>query len=255
MKKSHRAELETIPGFHNDSGALKFRGIGTERIGRDYDQIERRAYPPMSPSAQADIFTQMAEHQNQMFAKLQPKVDEILNDPNDPRGKMMQQLLGMLGGMPAPHDVAAMREDVLAASEISQPLSNYSGIDVDLPDDERSPVEAAKWLSDHFESLIPGFVEVAKYAYSILEEEQMDDAASSAYILADPSEQDYLDRIRILSVEINADRRYVFSLEAPSSHLEEHGMYAVFEECKLIACGGYDILDDLENGAFGDDEE
>jgi len=255
MKKSHRAQLEGIPGFYSDSGALKFHHSEAERIGRDYEQIERRAYPPMSPSTQANLLAQAAEHQNQMFAKLQPKVDAILNDPNDPRAKMMQQLLGTLGGMPAPHDVDAMRKDVLAGSEISQPQSNYSGIDVDSRDGEDSPVDAAKWLSDNFESLIPGFIEAAKYAYSRLEEENLGDTESYAYILDNPSDQDYLDRIRILSVEIGSNRRYTFSLEAPSSHLEEHGMYAVFEESKLLGCGEYDIVEELEYGGCGDDEE
>ncbi len=209
----------------------------------------------MSPLAQADLLAKAAEHQNQMFAKLQPKVDAILNNPNDPRANMMQQLLGTLGGVPSPHEIDSMRKDILAGTEISQPERNYNGIDVNSLDDQDPPVEAAKWLSDNFESLIPGFIEAAKYAYSILEEESLGETEESAYIVADPSDQDYLDRIRILSVEIGASRRYVFSLEAPSSHLEEHGMYAVFEESKLLGCGEYDIVEELEYGEFGDDED
>lgn len=255
MKKSHRAQLEGIPGFFSESGGLKFRHSAAERIGRDYDQIEQRAYPPMSRSAQADILAQAADHQNQMFAKLAPKIDAILNDPNDPRAKMMQQLLGTLGGMPAPHNVDAMRKDILAGAEISQPQNIDNGMAIELSDEEESPLDNAKWLSENFESLMPGFIEAAKYAYSRLEEENLSDSEASAYMLDDPSDQDYLDRIRILSAEIGSNRRYVFSLEAPSAHLEEHGMYAVFEESRLIGCGEYDIIGDLEYDEFGDDEE
>ncbi len=61
-------------------------------------------------------------------------------------------------------------------------------------------------------------------------EMSLSETEDSAYIVDNPSDRDYLDCIRILSVEIGASRRYIFSLEAPSSHLEEHGMYAVFEE-------------------------
>ena len=148
-----------------------------------------------------------------------------------------------------------MRKDVLAGAELSQPQSIYSGMDVELRDEEESPVDTAKWLSENFESMLPGFIEAAKYAYSRLEEENLSDTESAAYVLADPSDQDYLDRIRILSVEMGSNRRYVFSLEAPSAHLEEHGMYAVFEESALIGCGEYDIVGELEDGEFGDDEE
>jgi hypothetical protein len=209
----------------------------------------------MSPSAQADLLAKAAEHQNQMLAKLRPMVDAILNAPDDPRSKMMRQFMETLGGMPSPHDVEAMRADVLAGPETSGPRGDHGGIDVESPDDQEPPVDAARWLSDNFESLIPGFIEAAKYAYSRLEEEDLGETESSAYILDDPSDQDYLDRIRILSVEIRSDRRYVFTLEAPASHLEEHGMYAVFEESRLLSCGEYDIVAEFERGAFGEDEE
>ena len=115
-------------------------------------------------------------------------------------------------------------------------------------------MDAVKWLFENVESLSSGLIAAAKYAYSRLEEENLGYTESSAYLLDNPSDQDYLDRIRILSVEIGSNYRYVFSLEAPSSHLEEHGMYAVFEESKLMGCGEYDIVEELEYGAFGDDE-
>ncbi len=105
--------------------------------------------------------------------------DAILNNPNDPRAKMMQQFLGTLGGVPSPHDVDAMRKDILSGAELSQPESNYSGIDVDSSDDQEPPVDAARWLTDNFDSLIPGFIEAAKYAYSRLEEESLSETEGS----------------------------------------------------------------------------
>jgi len=254
MKKTQRLELEAIAGFVNDSGKLKLHVPDAECIGRNYDQIEQLAYPPMNSSAQADMFKQMAESQNAMLAKLKPMVDGIVNDPNDPRAKMMQQVMGMFGGLPVAHNVDAMHADVLRGETISQPLSNYDGIEVELSEDATNPAESAKWISANFGQLIPGFIEAAKYSYSTLEHEHHDGNSAAAYIIDNPSDQDLLDRIRILSMEIGPERRYVFSLETPSSHLDEHGMYAVFDSDKLLACGEYDVIAELDDGPYDDED-
>lgn len=255
MKKTQRLELEAIAGFVNDAGTLKLRIQDAECIGRNYDQIEQRAYPPMSSLTQADMIKQMAERQNEMLAKLQPMVDGIVNDPNDPRAKMMQQVMGMFGGLPPAHNVDAMHADVLQGDTISQQPSDYRGIEVEITEEAANPAESAKWISVNFGRLIPGFVEAAKYSYSILEDEQHDEACAAAYLVKNPSDQDFLDRIRILSMEIGPEYRYVFSLETPSSHLEEHGMYAVFNSDKLLACGEYDVIAELTDGPHDEDDE
>jgi hypothetical protein len=255
MKRSHRVELEKVHGYINDSGTLKLCIKEAERIGRDYEHIERLAYPQFDSSTQADVIGKIAESQNQMLAKLTPMVEGIVNDPKDPRSKMMQQMLGMLGGLPAMNDVAAIRADIANSNAASPAPSPDSGIKVEVRDDEPTPTESAEWLSNNFNLLIPGFVEAAKYAYSRLLEEHMDGVESSAYIVENPSDQDYLNRVRIQSVEISPERRYVFSLETPCAHLDEHGMYAVFEEGKLVVCGEYDAIAELEAGSYDDECE
>ncbi len=253
MKKKHRLALAKLPGFVSESGALKLRVDAAERIGHDFDRIEELAYPPNAASAHADVLGKLAESQNQMLQMLKPMVDGILNDPTDPRSKMMQQLLGTLGGMPAMQDVNAIRSQVTSDDSSASPPVRDSGIDVQIDDDAATPIESATWLANNFERLIPGFVEAAKYAYSRLAEDPLSEAEAAAYIVDHPTEQDYLNRIRIESVEISPDRRYVFSLETPCGHLIEHGMYAVFDAEQLIACGEYDMIEELYE--FGDDDD
>jgi hypothetical protein len=255
MKRIHRLELEKVPGYVHDSGTLKLRIKEAERIGRDYEQIERLAYPERDAAAQADAFSRIAESQNQMLAKLKPMVEGIMNDPKDPRSQMMQQLLGMLGGLPPMHDVSAIHADIANSDVSAAPTSRDLGIDVEVRDEGPTPTESAEWLSHNFNRLVPGLVEAAKYAYSRLAEEQMDPDEASAYIVESPSDQDYLNRIRIQSIEILPERKYVFSLETPCAHLDEHGMYAVFKDDKLVVCGEFDAVAEFQDEAYDHDDE
>ncbi len=255
MKKTHRLELEKIPGFVSDSGTLKLRIPAAEQVGRDYAALERQAYQQASSSSPADLFSQVAERQNQMLGELQPKVEEILKDPNDPRAKMMQQMLEMLGGLPAMHDVEAIRSDVANSDSVIQdPVQDHS-IEVEIDDEEAAPTDSAAWLSENFERLIPGFVEAARYAYEMLADDPLNALEAGTYLVENPSDQDYLNRVQIQSVEIRTERRYVFSLETPCAHLDEHGMYAVFNEDTLVACGEYDVITELDDPGSAEDED
>ncbi len=253
MKKIHREALEKVSGFVNDHGTLRLCTKDAECIGRDYEQIEEAAWQRSNPSAQADVLGKIAEHQNQMLEKLKPMVQGIVDDPKDPRSKMMQQMLGMLGGMPAMNDVAAIRANVASSPTPSKlPVANR-GIEVEVREAKEAPLDSAEWLSKNFALLIPGFVEAAKYAYSVLLEEPLDGSERAAYIVESPTDQDYLNRVKIQSVDIQPDRRYVFALETPSMHLEEHGMFAVFKEHELVACGEYDAIEEADE-EFDEDE-
>ncbi|MGN6543634.1 MAG: hypothetical protein ACTHK7_01180 [Aureliella sp.] len=255
MKRTHRIELEKLPGFVNASGTLKLQVEAAERVGRDYDKIERLAYPQFESSAQANTVSQVAESQNEMLAKLRPMVEGVLNDPNDPRSKMMRQMLDTLGGLPAMHDVEAIRSDVLMNGSSAEASVRDNGIEVEVDDDLATPIDSAEWLSSNFERLIPGFVEAAKCAYSRLVEEPLEESEAAAYLVDNPSEQDLLNRVRIQSVGIGPERRYVFSLETPCAHLVEHGMYAVFQEDTLVACGEYDVIAEGDADAYSDESD
>ncbi len=253
MKKSHRLVLEKLPGFSYKSGRLHLRNEAIEQVGRDYEKLEQLANPPMSSADLAKSLAQVAESQNQMMAKLGPMVEGIMNNPNDPRARMMQQMMGMIGGLPAMHNTEAIYSDVAKADLASPSSDKIDGIEVAVNDDLPVPLESATWLSNHFDRLVPGFVEVAKLAYARLQEEPFDKTEAAVYLVDNPTDQDLLNRIRILAVEIGPEYRYTFSLESPCGHFIEHGLCAVFQQDRLLCCGDYSEVSEVDE--FSDDDE
>ncbi len=255
MKKKDIQRLTAVTGVSCSDRKLRLQVAGVEQIGRNYEALEQRAYGSGNSNSAGSVMADVAQHQNDMLAKLQPMVAEILRDPKDPRYAGLQAAMKMFGGLPGMNDVEQIRRDVQMSGGLTPPPEREPGIELEFQEGVEPSLESLEWLATNFSTLLPGVVEAARYAYSRLAEESLTEDEESVYLLKNPADQDYLDRVQVDSITVHPGRRYDFSFNTPCGHLIEHGMYALFEESRLIVCGEHDVIAEFEDSLAEQEDE
>ncbi len=256
MKKKQLERLKAISGvaIHGKTARLVVDGV--ERIGKGYDDLENQAMGPNPGQTTAKMLEQVSKKQNEMLNQLRPMIDSITQNKNDPRAATLNMLMQMMGNVPQGFANAETERPMSLFGADSEPAAKDSsppGIEIEFEDDSEDLYQSVAWLSKNFASLMPGIVEAAKYAYSRLAEETRDGDWEAEYLVESPTEQDYLDRVKATSIEVFPGNGYILGFETPCGHLEEHGMYAVFRESQLLACGEYDEIADAQDELMGEE--
>lgn len=250
--------LQAFPELTFDDQGILAKLPGLMAVGFRYGELQKRSLengPDLST-----MLGQIQQQQQNMLDQLLPKVEDIINDENDPRSGIMQELMGELSElmeMNLPDADDAPEEETVNLSDLA---SSETPGQFDLQVFETATPSDVRWLLDHAAELIPGILEAARYAYGRLEMElQPEDPGQAVWqIPANGREQDYLDRVIIREIEVFPERNYLISFETPSYHLDEHGMYAAFIGAELQDCGEYDeVSHHFERllGEFDEDAE